>query len=526
MLLQLIKLVIALRLSPFGDEAFYWQESRQLAWGYSDLPPLTAYLIRLGETVAGHGLLGMRWPFLLLGACLPWLLVSFTRRLFGPRAGWQAGLLWLGLPLGGSLGVLALPDVPLTVTIMLALYAFARGLATDRWRHWLCLGAALALAWLTHYRAAMPLLAGTLMLAGAPSARALWARRQLWVALAVAALGLIPLLVSNRQQAGAGLAFQLIDRHPWRFHADALVQPLEQALACTPLLYALLLWALWTCLRRRGAGAPWDWLGVFAASFIVGYFVLGLFADDLRFRAHWPLPGYLPLVAVLPVLIGERPQWGRGWRRVLLACSFALAGLGQLGGLGYLALAASGQHATLLAGVKAFPRLFVGWRESAQASEALLQASESTPAPVLVADNFMLAAELDFQLDGRVPVFALDSPLNAIHGRAPQLALWQRDEAGLRRSHAGQPMLLVVDETALRERQRLAWLGSLCGGRILDPQPVRRLELFAGQRRFAFYRGVVPTVPASDTVANTGADCLIWQRANTAQLLGNSRDSS
>lgn len=51
----LVELMLAARLSPFGDEAFYWQESRHLAWGYSDLPPLSAWLIRLGETVAGHG---------------------------------------------------------------------------------------------------------------------------------------------------------------------------------------------------------------------------------------------------------------------------------------------------------------------------------------------------------------------------------------------------------------------------------------------------------------------------------------
>ncbi|MET0331952.1 MAG: glycosyltransferase family 39 protein [Dyella sp.] len=508
-LLGVIKLIIAMRLSPFGDEAFYWQESRRLAWGYSDLPPLTACLIRLGEALAGHGLLGMRWPFLLLGSGVPWLLVDFTRRLFDARAGWQAGLLWLGLPLGGSLGVLALPDVPLTFAIMLALCAFAQALADDRWRHWLLLGAALALAWVTHYRAAMPMLAGALMLIGAASARRLWHRPRLWMALGVATLGLVPLVISNWQQAGAGLIFQLIERHPWHFHADALVQPLEQALACTPLLYGLLLWALWRCWQRRGDGASWDWLALFAATFLLGYLVLGLFADDLRFRVHWPLPGYLPLVAVLPVLLRQSVNAHRGWRRALLICSFTLAGLGQLAGMGYLALAASRQDVTWLAGVKAFPSLFVGWRESAQASEALL-ADRSKPASVLVADNFMLAAELDFQLNGRVPVFALDSPLNHVHGRAPQLAIWQLDEAGLRRLYAGRPMLLVVDETALRERQRLAWLGSLCG-RIVDAQPAQRLELFAARRRFAFYRGTVPSVTAVMAVPSTS--CVIWQRA-------------
>ena len=40
--LLVVKIVLAAQLAPFGDEAWYWQESRHPAWGYSDLPPLTA----------------------------------------------------------------------------------------------------------------------------------------------------------------------------------------------------------------------------------------------------------------------------------------------------------------------------------------------------------------------------------------------------------------------------------------------------------------------------------------------------
>ena len=159
----LLKLLIACTLPPFVDEAFYWQESRHLAWGYSDLPPLTAWLIHLGESVAGHGLFGMRWPFLLLGSALPWLLVAFAWHAFDARMAWQAGLLCVLLPLAGSLGVLALPDVPLTVAILLALYALMRAMDEDRLWQWLLLGVALALCWMTHYRAAMPMLVGLLL---------------------------------------------------------------------------------------------------------------------------------------------------------------------------------------------------------------------------------------------------------------------------------------------------------------------------------------------------------------------------
>src|SRR5689334_23117105 len=86
------KVVIASTLSPFGDQAFYWQESLGLAWGYSDLPPLTGWLIASSEAVFGHGLLAMRLPFLLLGALVPWQVAALARRGGSAQAPWQAAV--------------------------------------------------------------------------------------------------------------------------------------------------------------------------------------------------------------------------------------------------------------------------------------------------------------------------------------------------------------------------------------------------------------------------------------------------
>lgn len=507
LLLLVARVLVAATLSPFGDEAFYWQESRHPDWGYSDLPPMTAWLIRLGEMLVGHGVFGMRWPFLLLGSALPWLVVAFARSAFNARVGWQAGLLCLVLPLAGTMGVLALPDVPLTVACMLALWALLRAMDDNRLIHWAVLGVALAVCWMTHYRAAMPMLAGLLVLLFTSRGRMQWRRPGLWLALLIAALGLIPLLVSNLEQHGAGVAFQVVERNPWAFHADSLVQPLEQAAACSPLLYVLLLWATWRAWCRRAEGRPWDLIAITSLTFIGLYFVLGLFADDLRFRAHWPLPGYLPLLAALPVLLAE--QTGRVWWRRFAGASFVLAAACVLMGMVWLGLAASPGGASALAGIKAFPARFVGWRESGALANELL----ATHRGVLVADNFMLAAELDFQLNGRTPVYALDSPLNTKHGRAPQLAQWRLDEAALRRAHAGEPILLAVDETALRIRERSPWLGQLCQ-RIVDPQPLQRLDLFEGRRRISFYLGRVPG-PA-DAMAIPQDQCNIWRLAAAA----------
>ena len=66
--LLLVKLLLAARLPLFVDEAFYWQEGQHLAWAYSDLPGLTAWLARVGDSLAPGHVLALRLPFLLMGA--------------------------------------------------------------------------------------------------------------------------------------------------------------------------------------------------------------------------------------------------------------------------------------------------------------------------------------------------------------------------------------------------------------------------------------------------------------------------
>jgi 4-amino-4-deoxy-L-arabinose transferase-like glycosyltransferase len=497
------KVVIASTLSPFGDEAFYWQESLGLAWGYSDLPPLTAWLIASSEAVFGHGLLAMRLPFLVLGALVPWQVAALARRGGSAQAPWQAAVFALLLPLGGSLGVLALPDVPLTFSILLAAQGLVAALETNRKRDWCLLGLGLALAWCTHYRAAMAMLAGLVFMLAVPRGRRAWCQGGWWVAMAVAALGLLPIIIYNIASRGAGVAFQLVDRNPWQFHADALVQPLEQALACTPLLYVLLLWALWQAWRRRD-DAPCDVLATLAGTFVIVYFVVGLFADDVRFRAHWPLPGYLLLCAVLPVLLAHASAWMRRFAGIALG----LAGVGLLVGFVYLGLAASARGAIVLAHAKAFPANFTGWRDVAAALPPQPEGA------LLVADNFMLAAELRFAIGAKASVYSLDSPLNAKHGRAAQLHAWALDEAALQ-DLAPAPLVLVVDETALRERETREWLGSICT-RVDIERPLGRVDAFDGRRRFAFYAARArsaqgPAVPPDQ--------CIVWTQAYAAGAL-------
>ena len=497
-LFQGVKLWLAVRLTPFADEAFYWQESRRLAWGYSDLPGLTAWLIRLGQALAGSGTLAMRWPFLLLGATLPWLVIAWTRRHFGARCGWQAGLLVLGMPLAGTLGVLALPDVPLTVAAMLALLALDRVvLPSPRGRDWWLLGCALAIAVASHYRAGMLLLAGLLFVTATARGRSVWRNTGWYMALGLGVVGALPMLAYNVGHEWAGLAFQMVERNPWHFHADALRQPLEQALVVSPPLYIVLLWMLCLALRRRCDGAPWDLAACVGVVVLAGYFLAGLFADGLRFRLHWPLPGYLPLLALVPAWLARRRAWA--WMVAVTV------GVMQLAAVAALCVATRAGDGSGLS------RVFAGWSEAAAvARRELAQA----PGDVLVADNFKLAAELDFALHGSRPVYVLDSPANVKHGRARQIAEWHRDGEALAAKQAGARVLLAVDETSLREGARPGWLGTICDG-MADLAPVARIDLQRAGRRIAFYRG---TVRADRVVDPRGRDaCVVWREAYAAQ---------
>ncbi len=490
------KITLAASVAPFGDEAWYWQESRTLDWSFSDLPLATALLIRLGETLLGHGVFAMRALFLLLGALLPLVLLRFGRRVFDPAAGYMAGLLALILPLLGTLGIFALPDVPLTLVSACALDALERAARSRRTRDWILLGLALAVAWLCHYRAAMLLLTGLAFLGLSPRGPALWRERGLWLAAAISCLGLIPLLVFNAEHGWVALGFQLVERNPWSFHADALVQPLEQALVCTPLFYLLMLWAAWQSLRRMrndvsDAGVPWDIFALCSIVPIAAYFVLGCFADDARFRLHWPLPGYLPVLVALPALL--RTQLDTRVRRRVLAATFGMLVLGNVLAFVYLAMAAVPGGAAALTRIKAFPEHFVGWRDAAAQTRSLLAQPRFADA-VLVADNFMLAAELDFALDGSRDVYSLDHPLNIKHGRQPQLAMWHRDEAGLRRL-GPRAVLLIAEPTARRERERGAWMQGLCA-RIDGLAPVSALAIYDGRKLYRWFSGTIPVGPA------------------------------
>lgn len=498
-LLLVAKVALAAWLPAFGDEAFYAWEGRRLAWAYSDLPGLTAWLARLGAESGAPGIFGVRLPFLLLGAMLPWLVVRMARRAFGAEAGWRAGQLALLLPLSGAMGLLALPDVPMLLATLLCLDGAASLLRRRSAAGAFELALGLAVGALAHYRFLPVIAAGALGLLLSPAGRALLRWPGLWLALAAGAAAWWPLLAWNLAQSGAGLGFQFVDRHPWSPQWRGLWWLPVQAVLVTPVLMGLLLGTLVAAWRRRRDRQRPEWalLAGFGLVAVPGYFVLGFFADADRVSFHWPLPGWIALCAAAPVLLSSWPPIAR---RAL----WTSAGAGLVALLAYLAVVAMPAGRAWLAAGPAYADNFSGW--PAVAADVRADLAARPPGTVLVADNFMLGAQLALAL-GREDVRVLEHPLNAKHGRARQLAIWGLLGPGT--SATGAPALLVVEDGAVPLKDRLDHYRALCATYGALPVP-RETVVDHGRKRFL--RFDLPAAPG----AGCAAPPLAWIDAPVA----------
>lgn len=468
-----IKLWIAARLPVFVDEAFYWQEGRHLALAYSDLPGLSAWLARIGTELGGQHALALRAPFLLLAAWLPWLVVGIARRWFGPVAAWQAGCLALLMPLSGALGLLALPDVPMAVAAVLCAGAGTRLLQRVDAAGAAQLALGLVIGALSHYRFIGVIGVGCVALLLLPQGRRVLADKRVWVALAMGAAAWLPLLYWNLDNADAGLRFQLVDRHPWSFHAGGWWFLPIQALLVTPLLFWLL---IQTSLRAgrasAGLGVQARYLALLGGISTLGFFLLGFFADAERVSFHWPLPGYLALLAAAPPLLW---RWRRGWRIATWSCS----ALGLTLMLGYYLSLSAPQWRAYSAAEKFHNTNFVGWEVLAKAVREELD--ELPPQARVLADNFKVAAELGFLFDD-AQVRVLDHPVNHRHGRAPQLRLWGLQSNG----EDPRPALLVVGSSEIQYKSLLAYYQGLCE-KFGPLPPPRVVNVDHGRQRFLLF---------------------------------------
>jgi 4-amino-4-deoxy-L-arabinose transferase-like glycosyltransferase len=199
-------------LALIGDESYYWLWSLHLDWAYFDHPAGVAALTWLSTTLGGQGEAGIRWlNALLSAACIP-LVYLLGMEMLSRRAGLvAAAVVALGAPYVLT-GRFVYTDALQLFLMLLNLYFFWRLVKAGPdgvlpLGLWFAFGSSLALLFNTKYNAY--LYAVALSVAVLIDHRWLLTDRRFWLAVLIAALGLLPVVAWNATHGWASIRWQL-----------------------------------------------------------------------------------------------------------------------------------------------------------------------------------------------------------------------------------------------------------------------------------------------------------------------------
>lgn len=489
-LLFLVKLFLSARLGLYSDEIFYWLASTYPAIAYSDLPFMTALLVGVGSALDAGNPLAVRILFIAMGSSIPGLVYWLALPVTDKRQAMESAALALCIPLGGFLGLLAVPDVPLLFFGLLSIGFFERALRTNRLSYWIGTGIVVALGLSTHYRFFLYPAAAVLFLMFFKAERKQWRNPGLWLAVCIASLGLIPIIWFNLENQLASANFYFVERHPWEFQPSGLLHIFKQAAVVSPPMYALFGFILWRLVGDSRNGDRNASLFVsFALTNILVYLLLAPWTDASSTSLHWPLSGYFPLLVFAPSALRAIYNWAEKQWNPRLARNLVLAIpiIGFMGSL--IALAGVGSQAfqlplQRLLGTGVLSNKMAGWVEFSDHTAELINSKFAGEEPIIISDNYYTAAQVEFAgLSGNA--FTLDEDKALRDGRITQIRLWGKDGSGLT-DNVGKPVLYITEDSTLSIVDKEVVVEKMCR-HASNLDFLSELSLFNGDKKFSFY---------------------------------------
>jgi 4-amino-4-deoxy-L-arabinose transferase-like glycosyltransferase len=500
LLLTVIKVMVADHIDLFSDEAFYWQCGQRLDIHFADLPFMTAFLVRLGTEIVGDSLLGVRLIFLLLGVILPLAIYLLAKPIVGGSFAWMSAGLFLSFPFMGMLGLMAVPDVIIILLTAVFLLGFEHATRMNTTGWWLLTGLSAAAGLSTHYRFILAPFSAFLYLLATRHGRRQWKRGGLWLAIIAMLPGFLPTAIYNLRTGWKPISYFTTGRHGLEIHPMALLDFLaKQMLFATPLLFAALLWTLFRLIKRAHTGDNRAGMLLLFSLVPLGLFFFASPLHDTRLiKVHWPMPAYIPLLVYLPETLESFAIRSSNWIRRVVA--ILTPGIGAA-----LVLIILFEIGTGYLGVGLVQKHIYGWSLAVNAVQEKYMDDLKTDQgelrkgrPVIIADNYILAANLEFRLHEEADVYTLDHKINSSYGRSAQFEIWGTGEAGLRK-RSGEDALVVVQLKEVRAGHREKWMAHVSSlfehlkplGELSVKLPARRSlsPSWAMSVEFQFYRG-------------------------------------
>ncbi len=393
-----LRLVFQASVELLPEEAYYWNYSRHLDYGYLDHPPMVAWLIRLGTAAFGQSQFGVRAGALCCGVLTSVFAYRLTRNLCGEACALAALLLAQVLPFFFLSGLLMTPDAPLTAAWAASLFCLERALVSGSTGAWLRAGLALGIGAISKYSIGLLVPVTAVFMLWDPGSRRWWRRWETYAAALVALAVFSPVILWNAQHEWASFVFQTSRRlaETPRF---ALHKLIASALVLITPIGVMAVAAGLTgrkpadALRIDDAGRGWRFI---QTAIVLPLAVFAIFSLRHEVKLDWtgaPWTAALPLMAA-----GMTPKGGmsglRAWIRAAWVPTIVTTLLIFGAGLHYLVLGLPGlgygKHNELLP---------VGWREFSRRIEdtaATVQGGTGVDPLIVGMDRYAIASELAF----------------------------------------------------------------------------------------------------------------------------------
>jgi len=433
------------------DEAYYWQWSRHLDWGYYDNTPLMAPVIRFSTSILGQTELGVRAGSTLASVVISVFIYLLARRLLGTMVALVSVVLANTIPLFAAGSVIMTQD-PFQIAFWAAtLYAAHRAL-TDRPRWWYGVGILAGLAAQAKLNALLLFPSLFLYLLLSPTARSAWLRRpEPYLAGLIALLVLSPFFWWNQTHQNAfwlhahamGSRGSGHDGAKWalRFLGD-------QAILLSPLIFLTYLYTLVDG-GRRGIKEKDDAVLYLWCPSIVTF--TAIFATALRSKVegNWAVAAYLTGIILVAAVLVRLWENGRAVGRVWVGLSAFFAVVLAL--VAYFPALVYGPFVVLhrplpkfLAQAVGRTNEFYGWRQLAD--RVAQEQSAMGGDPFVFGINYRMPSEVAFYLPGKPQTYSL-----FLSYRASEYMFWENPSALI-----GRNAVFIHDVDAIDPEQKRA----------------------------------------------------------------------
>ncbi|MGN6627920.1 MAG: glycosyltransferase family 39 protein [Tepidisphaeraceae bacterium] len=300
-----------------GDEAHYWDWSRQLDWSYYSKGPAIAYVIRAGCLLFGDTMFGVRFPALVLAAGTSLATYWLTLRVFASqRLALGAVLLCHLVPLFLAGSMLMTIDAPFYFCWAVATCLGYRATIDSRRGAWPLAGVFVGLGFLCKYAALLWLVCLLVFLVLNASQRR-WLRTPWpWLTVLVAAAFTTPVIVWNEQHHWVTLGHVVRSTTENQSH----FRPLQilrnfgaliggQIGLVNPIIAGFMVGGIRLAMKRR-SDARLGYLLAMSLPFFVMVSLVTLFKDA---EPNWPAPTYFALMPLAAAFVAEAGSRARGW---------------------------------------------------------------------------------------------------------------------------------------------------------------------------------------------------------------------